>query len=92
MSPDRRDWPQLSPREMSHFEGVVRDRKIQVGRTRHQKHAPSDRLQGVCEIALIEFVGANVGSDPGGGLGIKILRLSARALRGRSRIADGSEA
>ena len=81
MSPDRRNRPQLSPFEMSHFEGVVRDRKIQVGPARHQKHAPPDPLQSANEITLIEFVCADIGSQPGRSLGVEILGLPSREAR-----------
>src|ERR1700735_745205 len=81
MSPDRWNRPQFSPFEMSHLEGVIRDRKIQVRPTRHEEHARPDRLQCANEIALVEFVGADVGSHPCRRLSIKILRLSTRESR-----------
>src|SRR5580698_5949710 len=63
---------------MRHFEGVVRDRKIQVGPARHEEHARLDRLQGANKIAVVEFVGADVGVKPGRSLSVEFLRLSAR--------------
>ena len=58
---------------MSHLEGVIRDRKIQVRPTRHEEHARPDRLQylakelGERRIAVNAVAPGGIKTDFGGG-------------------------